>query len=253
MASKIRDINVSIILPALIVVAWFYATTVNNISGAILPEISDVFAAFTNLVQKGELQKDVIASLIRVIQGYAIASLLGILLGALTGMIPFLRKLIVPVATAIRQVPIIAWIPLIILWCGIGELSKIVVIVVAATFPIMINTLSGVYSTSESLLEVANLYKLSKWETFVKVYLPNALPQILVGLKLGMGASWMAVVAAEMLGASSGIGYRLNDARSMLKSDQVILCIILIGIIGIGSDWILSNIFKKLTPWENNK
>ena len=253
MNNRVKDFNISVIIPIFIVVAWFYATTINNISGAILPRISDVFVAFRNLAQKGDLQKDVLASLIRVFQGYAISAFLGIALGALAGMIPFVKKLIVPVATAIRQVPIIAWIPLIILWCGIGELSKVVVIITAATFPIMVNTMSGVSSTSDLLLEVANLYKLSKWETFVKVYLPNALPHILVGLKLGMGAAWMAVVAAEMLGASSGIGYRLNDARSMLKSDQVILCILLIGAIGIGSDWILSKIFKKLTPWENNK
>ena len=253
MSNKVKDTNVSFIIPLFIVVAWFYATTINNISSAILPEISDVFEAFRNLTQKGQLQQDLIASLVRVIEGYVVASLLGISLGALAGMIPFVRNLILPVATAIRQVPIIAWIPLIILWCGIGELSKVVVIVIAATFPIMINTMSGVSSTSDLLLEVASLYKLGKWETFVKVYLPNALPSILVGLKLGMGASWMAVVAAEMLGASSGIGYRLNDARSMLKSDQVILCIILIGFIGIGTDWLLSKFFKKITPWENNK
>jgi len=253
MSNKVKDANVSFIIPLFIVVAWFYATTINNISSAILPEISDVFEAFRNLTQKGQLQQDLIASLVRVIEGYVVASLLGISLGALAGMIPFVRNLILPVATAIRQVPIIAWIPLIILWCGIGELSKVVVIVIAATFPIMINTMSGVSSTSDLLLEVASLYKLGKWETFVKVYLPNALPSILVGLKLGMGASWMAVVAAEMLGASSGIGYRLNDARSMLKSDQVILCIILIGFIGIGTDWLLSNFFKKITPWEKNK
>ena len=253
MSNKLKDANVSFIIPLLIVLAWFYATTINNMSGAILPKISDVFTAFSKLTQKGQLQQDIIASLLRVIQGYVIASLLGISFGALAGMIPFVRKLILPVATAIRQVPIIAWIPLIILWCGIGELSKVVVIVIAATFPVMINTMSGVSSTSDLLLEVASLYKLGKWETFVKVYLPNALPSILVGLKLGMGASWMAVVAAEMLGASSGIGYRLNDARSMLKSDQVILCIFLIGFIGIGTDWLLSKFFKKITPWESNK
>lgn len=253
MSNKVKDANVSFLIPLFIVVAWFYATTINNISSAILPEISDVFEAFRNLTQKGQLQQDLIASLVRVIEGYVVASLLGISLGALAGMIPFVRNLILPVATAIRQVPIIAWIPLIILWCGIGELSKVVVIVIAATFPIMINTMSGVSSTSDLLLEVASLYKLGKWETFVKVYLPNALPSILVGLKLGMGASWMAVVAAEMLGASSGIGYRLNDARSMLKSDQVILCIILIGFIGIGTDWLLSKFFKKITPWEKNR
>ncbi|SDI14269.1 sulfonate transport system permease protein [Pseudobutyrivibrio sp. 49] len=250
---RTKDFLVSIIFPLTIVVAWFYATTVKGISGAILPEISEVIATFKSLAEKGSIQQDVIASLIRVLKGYFLAVSIGVIVGALSGMNKFVKTLIIPVATAIRQVPIIAWIPLIILWCGIGEESKVVVIVVAATFPIMVNTMSGVASTPDSFLEVAHLYKLSKWEAFLKVYMPNALPNILVGLKLGMGASWMAVVAAEMLGATSGIGYRLNDARSMLKSDQVILCIIIIGAIGILSDLILSYIFKKITPWENKR
>ena len=102
----------------------------------------------------------------------------------------------------------------IILWAGIGETSKVIVIVIAAVFPIMVNTLSGIASTPGSYVEVAKLYKLSKWKTFVKLYLPHALPQILVGLKLGLGVSWMAVVASELIAAASGIGYRMNEARS---------------------------------------
>ena len=251
--NKIKDFTSGLIIPFFIVVAWYYATTVNGLSKAILPQLSDVFTTGINLSLKGELQEDIIASLIRVLKGYGLASIIGIIFGALSGMIQPVRRVLLPVSTAIRQVPIIAWIPLIILWCGIGELSKIVVIIVASTFPIMINTMSGVASTPDSLIEVANLYKLSKWDTFIKVYMPNALPQILVGLKLGIGAAWMAVVAAEMLGASSGIGYRLNDARSMLKSDQVILCIIIIGVIGIITDNILSVVFKKITPWQQNR
>ncbi len=246
-----KEFLLSIILPIIIVVAWYYATTIKGISGAILPQIKDVGVTFKKLTSQGSIQQDVVASLIRVLKGYALAVVLGVIVGALSGMSNTVKTIFIPVATAIRQVPIIAWIPLIILWCGIGEVSKVVVIVVAATFPIMVNTMSGVASTPDSLLEVAALYKLSKWETFLKVYMPSALPQVLVGLKLGMGAAWMAVVAAEMLGASSGIGYRLNDARSMLRSDQVILCIIIIGGIGILSDFILSYVFKKITPWEN--
>ena len=102
----------------------------------------------------------------------------------------------------------------IILWAGIGETSKVIVIVIAAVFPIMVNTLSGIASTPGSYVEVAKLYKLSNWKTFVKLYLPHALPQILVGLKLGLGVSWMAVVASELIAAASGIGYRMNEARS---------------------------------------
>lgn len=106
-------------------------------------------------------------------------------------------------------------------------------------------------------MEVAKLYKLSKWETFVKVYLPHALPQILVGLKLGLGVSWMAVVASELIAASTGIGYRMNEARSLMKSDKVIVCMIVIGLIGIIMDKLISLLFDRFTPWvhlqENRK
>ena len=151
--------------------------------------------------------------------------------------------------TVIRQIPIIAWIPLIILWCGIGELSKIVVIVLAAFFPIMMNTMSGISSTPAGYIEVAQLYKLSFFKTFRKVYLP----QILVGLKLGLGISWMAVVAAELIASLSGIGYRMSNARSLMQSDVVIVCMILIGLIGILMDKILGVIFTAITPWNKKQ
>jgi sulfonate transport system permease protein len=145
----------------------------------------------------------------------------------------------------------IAWIPLIILWCGIGEKSKVVIIVIAAFFPIMINTLNGVESTPSGYIEVARLYKLSNWQTFLKVYLPHALPSIFVGLKLSLGVSWMAVVASELIAATSGIGYRMSDARSLMRSDIVIVCMLIIGLVGIVMDKCLTFLFRVLTPWVN--
>jgi ABC transporter, permease protein len=146
----------------------------------------------------------------------------------------------------------IAWIPLIILWAGIGEVSKIVVILFAATFPIVVNTMGGVDSTSETYLEVAKMYGLSKKDTFFKVYLPSALPNIFTGLRLGLGASWMAVVASELIASSSGIGYRLNDARSLMRSDVVIVCMIIIGLVGLLMDKLIVLISHELTPWKKN-
>jgi sulfonate transport system permease protein len=143
----------------------------------------------------------------------------------------------------------IAWFPLIILWCGIGETSKVVVIVIAAFFQVLVNTLSGIQSTPEGYVEVAKLYRLNKFQSFLKLYLPHALPQILVGLKLGLSVSWMAVVAAELVSASSGIGYRMNDARSMMRSDRVIVCMIVIGLVGILMDKIITELFGLATPW----
>ena len=125
-----------------------------------------------------------------------------------------------------------------------------VVIAIAAFFPITLNTLGGFQSLPSGYLEVARLYRLGVSETFRKVYLPNALPQILVGLKLGLGSSWMAVVAAELIAANSGIGYRLSYSRGLLRSDAVILCMLVIGLVGILMDKLLTALFRRLLPWQ---
>ena len=250
---KTKEILLSIVIPFIVLILWFYATLFTEVSPSILPRISKVGSAFKELWQKGTLQKDLSISLIRVLRGYGASILIGIILGTLMGMSKTVWSLFHLTTTAIRQIPNIAWIPLIILWCGIKEFSKTVIIVIAAFFPIMTNTLSGISSTPQGYIELAQLYKLSRWKTFTKVYLPHALPNILVGLKLGLGSSWMAVVAAELIASSSGIGYRLSDARSLMRSDIVIVCMLIIGVIGVLMDKLLSVIFNSITPWQKKK
>ena len=245
-----RKIGLGLILPALVVLLWIRAVHSGNISSGVLPRIGKVGETFLSLVQQGQLQDDLLISLERVVKGYLLSALLGIVLGSVVGMFRTAREMILPVVTVIRQIPIIAWVPLIILWFGIGEESKVVIIVLAAFFPILVNTESGIEETPEGFLEVARLYELNPWETFTKVYLPHALPQMLVGLKLGLGVSWMAVVAAELIAATSGIGYRMADARSLMRADVVIVCMIVIGIVGVLMDKLLGLLFQKLTPWQ---
>lgn len=252
-AQSVKQILLGLIVPVLILAAWICATHFRSIPTSILPKISMVWQAFLEMLQSGQLWKDLSVTLSRVVKGYLLSALLGMILGSLMGMSKTVAYLLQPTVTVIRQIPIIAWIPLIILWCGIGELSKIVVIVLAAFFPIMMNTMSGISSTPAGYIEVAQLYKLSFFKTFRKVYLPHALPQILVGLKLGLGISWMAVVAAELIASLSGIGYRMSNARSLMQSDVVIVCMILIGLIGILMDKILGVIFTVITPWNKKQ
>lgn len=252
-AQSVKQILLGLIVPVLILAAWICATHFRSIPTSILPKISMVWQAFLEMLQSGQLWKDLSVTLSRVVKGYLLSALLGMILGSLMGMSKTVAYLLQPTVTIIRQIPIIAWIPLIILWCGIGELSKIVVIVMAAFFPIMMNTMSGISSTPAGYIEVAQLYKLSFFKTFRKVYLPHALPQILVGLKLGLGISWMAVVAAELIASLSGIGYRMSNAQSLMQSDVVIVCMILIGLIGILMDKILGVIFTVITPWNKKQ
>lgn len=250
MNEKINKVVIGFIAPVIIVFAWWYATTFGDIPVGILPDIPRVWDTTKEMISTGQLQEDLVVSFSRVVKGYIIAAILGVGLGALIGMSKKVRWLLLPMLTVIRQIPIIAWIPLIILWAGIGEESKVVIIVLAAFFPILVNTVSGIVGTPQGLIEVARLYRLGRIKTFKDVYLPHALPHILVGLKLGLGVSWMAVVAAELIAATSGVGYRMSNARSMMRSDQVIICMITIGVIGILMDKLIGTLFSLITPWE---
>ena len=249
-SETIRKTALALVLPVLVIVSWHWVTTSGSVPAGILPGLKRVGTALQGMIHSGQLQQDLLISLSRVVKGYGLAAVIGVVLGSLMGMFRPVRELLLPFLTIIRQIPIIAWIPLLILWCGIGEMSKIAVILIAAVFPIMVNTESGMQSLSKGYLEVAHLYKLSPWKTFIKVYLPHALPQILVGLKLGLGVSWMAVVASEMIAATAGIGYRMSNARSMMQADVVIVCMIVVGIVGVLMDRMIGKLFGRLTPWE---
>lgn len=249
---RITKILLALIPPAVVVTLWIYATESGNVPQAILPRISSVGQAFITTLSNGQLLNDLKESLESVLKGYLTSALIGITLGSLMGMFGTVRNIFQPTITCIRSIPMIAWMPMIILWCGIGQLSKVVLIAVAATFPILVNTQSGIESTPNGLVEVADLYKLNSFEKFIRVYLPHALPQMLVGLKLGLSISWMAVVGAELIASTAGIGYRLSNARSMMQSSVLILCMIVVGLIGILMDKILGAIFASLTPWEKD-
>lgn len=249
--SRKKKAGLGLIVPVAIIFLWWLVTSQENVASSILPSLSMVGDAFEEMLQSGQLADDLFISISRVIKGFLTASILGIFFGTLMGMSKTICAMLQPLITTVRQIPMIAWFPLIILWCGIGELSKVVIIVLAAFFPVLVNTLKGIESTPTGLVEVADMYRLSTWKKFRKLYMPHALPDILVGLRLALGVSWMAVVASELVAATSGIGYRMNDARSMMRSDKVIVCMIVIGIIGVVMDKALSLLFTKLTPWEN--
>ena len=247
----IRKTILALVIPVIIIMIWFYTTTYMVIPKGILPTIPDVGQTFLEMLKSRQLENDIAVSISRVLKGYCISVVLGVTLGSLIGMYRSIKELFVPVITVIRQIPMIAWIPLIILWCGIGETSKVVIIVLVAFFQI-------IESTPKGYIEVARLYKLGRWKTFIKVYLPHAIPQILVGLRLGLGGSWMAVVAAELIAATSGIGYRMSSARSNMQSNVVIVCMIVVGLVGVLMDRGIGVLFTALTPWirienENRK
>lgn len=242
-----------IILPIIVFSVWYYVTEKEITSTLLLPTIKSVIISFQEQVKSGRLFGDMATSLSRILKGYSLAAIIGISLGVAMGMSETANRFFTITFTSIRQVPMMAWIPLLVMWFGIGEESKVAVIFLASYFPIMINTISGIKRTDAKLIEVGKMYRLSNWKLFSKIYLPSALPSIFVGLKLGIGISWMAVVGAEMIAASSGIGFRINDARSLMQSQVVFSGMISIAIVGVIMDIILTFISKISTPWENRK
>lgn len=250
---KYKKLGLSLILPAIIIFVWFFSTTYEGVPDAILPTIQSVGKAFKTTIASGQLQEDLKVSFIRVIKGYLCAVSLGIIAGVLTGMNEYIKVFLNLTLTTIRQIPMVAWVPLIILWFGIDDMSKVVTIVLAAFFPVMINVSNGIATTPKAYLELARIYKMSPWKTFIRVYLPNALPSVFVGLRLALGSSWMAVVAAEILGATSGMGYRLSFSRTLMQPDIMFTCMIVIGIVGIIMDKLLLYLFQILTPWSDEK
>jgi len=242
-----------LILPAIIAAVWFYTTEKEIFSAAILPSIQTVTKSFMSQMKSGQLIEDVAVSLSRVIKGFALASILGIIFGICMGISDKFNRFFTLTFTGIRQIPMLAWMPLIILWFGIGEASKIVIIVIGAFFPVLVNTMSGIREIPKSFLEVGRIFQLSRWDTLRKIYLPAAIPSIFIGLRLAIGFAWMIVVAAELISASSGVGYRINDARSLMQPEVVIVGIFVIGFIGILMDQVLTRIAKLSTPWTNSR
>ncbi|GHU50552.1 ABC transporter permease [Clostridia bacterium] len=240
-------------LPILVILVWYIATANGWVSMLILPNIKSVWGAFITLLNNGQLAGDLKASLSRVGKGYAIAVVFGISLGSLMGAFTRVNKFFILTLNFIRQIPILAWMPLIIIWFGIEETSKVVVVTMGTFFPILLNTISGIHSISPNYVEVGRMLKLNPMQMFLKVYIPQALPSIFVGLRLSMGIAWMVVVAAELIAAKSGLGFRINDARTMMQSDIVIVGMFVIGIVGITLDRIIGAIGRLITPWMNRR
>jgi len=253
MKNKISAFALGLILPVLVILAWIFVTETGRVHTLILPKLTVVIREIGYQLTKGTLRKDITISLTRILKGYLLAAAVGGTLGVIMGMSRRAEKLLSLTFTSIRQIPMMAWVPLLVIWFGIGEESKVAVIFLAAYFPILMNTMNGIRRTDPRLLEVGRMYKLSKWDMFRKIYLPSALPSVFVGLKLALGISWMAVVGAEMIAASSGIGFRINDARSLLQFPVVFCGMVAIAVIGVLMDKVITIISKAAAPWENLK
>lgn len=192
----------------------------------------------------------VMSSLSRVVVGFIAAAVLGIATGLTMGWNKKARAIINPIFTALRPIPPIAWIPLVILWFGIGEISKYILIFIGAYFIIVLNTVAGVSMVEPMYINVGSLYKANTWQMLRHVVFPAATPAIVAGLKIALSTSWMVVVAAEMIASKNGLGFLITRGSESLDVALVMVAMILIGIVGAVMSAIFTWLERRICTWN---
>jgi len=240
------------LVPAVLLALWEIGAASGAISPQILPGPGDVISGFWSVSQTGELWNDLGISTARALGGLAIGGSIGFALGILNGMSPLSAKLLDTTLQMIRNVPILALIPLAILWFGIGESAKLFLIALGVFFPVYFNTYHGIRHVDAGLVEMARAYRLSGAELFRRVIFPGALPSILVGLRYALGIMWLVLIVAEMVSASSGIGYMTMNARDDMQTNIVVLGILIYALLGKLADLIAYAIEKRALRWHPN-
>lgn len=239
-----------LILPTVIFILWFLTSKAGILNTYIIPPPGEILQTAIDLIKKGTLLRHIMASLYRVFAGFLSAFILAFPVAVLIGIVRPLEDYLTLTLEFIRHIPPIACIPMLILWLGIGEASKIAVIILAAFFPIFLNTLDGVINCDKKLLEVGDIFGFSEKDKFFKIILPSAMPSVIVGMKLGLGYSWRALIGAELIAASSGIGYMIMDAEQLSRPDIIIVGIITIGLLGYIIDLLFFSLTTRLPNWN---
>ncbi len=243
--TSIKNGTLRIILPILILIIWQVVCDRGLVSPASMASPVKIVQTVIEQLAAGTFWNNIVVSFVRVLTGFLIAMAVALILGVAIGLsntVDLLTRFLIQV---LKPIPPIAWIPLAILWFGIGESSKTYIIFYGAFFPILINTVDGIRNIDKRYLELGEVYEVDRSRLIRKVILPGALPQILTGIRVGLGNAWVSVVAAEMIAATKGIGYMLSNGRSLSRPDWVILAMLLIGIVGKLMDDFLSIIFKR--------
>lgn len=238
-----------LLLPLVVAVLWGCAAHFQAASSYLLPAPSRVAAAAMALLHSGLLAKHIFTSLWRVAAGFCLACAGAIPLAVLLGLNQRLEPYLNPLLHFLRHIPPIACIPLLILWFGIGETSKLAVIVLAAFFPIFLNALAGIIHCDAKLQEVGFVFGLTGREIFQHIILPAALPSIILGLRLGLGYSWRALIGAELIAAAAGLGYMIIEAEQLSRPDIILVGILVIGTLGYALDTVFVWLSNHLLPW----
>lgn len=241
---------VSIVSICCLLLLWELVCRAGLVSPLFLPAPTQILAALFTMVANGEVGLSLVASLYRILLGFACGSLLGLAVGLVTGTSALADKIGNPIVNALYPIPKIALLPLFILWLGIGELSKVTIIAMGVFFPVAMNTYSGVKNVDDLLIRVAVSFNATWWKIMKSVVLPHALPMIFAGLRLAAGTSLLLLVAAEMIAAQVGIGALILHYGDLMITDRLMAGVIVLSLLGLLSNLLLQYLEKKAVPWK---
>jgi sulfonate transport system permease protein len=239
-----------VLLPLLILAAWELASHLGWVSAVFLPTPERTVASFFDLLVNDRFQDDIATSLSVVGQAFIYGSTLALAFGIAAGLSRTVDAILGPTLDGIRHIPPIAWLPLIVLWAGIGPLGKIIFISKVVFFPVFLNTLQGIRGAQKEHIELARVLTLTQRQLLRYVILPGALPSILVGLRYGASLAWALVVVAEGLGGMAGLGFLIFRAQALLMTDQLLVCMVVIGMIGFLIDVGMRQLERRLLRWK---
>jgi sulfonate transport system permease protein len=250
-APRVPGWLIGLILPVGLALLYELAVRFGLVQGRLLPPPSRLIATLHALAVGGELWTHVSTTLARVAAGFAFGSIAGILLGALSGVSLLSRQLLDPTLQALRAIPSIAWVPLFILWFGIFETSKVVLIAVGVFFPVYLGVTSAILSVDRKIIEVGRVFRLTQLQQIRRILLPAVLPSTVTALRSGLGLGWMFVVAAEIMGASEGLGYLLIDGQQLGRPDQIMATLVIFASLGKLTDALLVAIARPFLSWQD--
>ncbi|PLT27637.1 aliphatic sulfonate ABC transporter permease SsuC [Peribacillus deserti] len=245
------DLLIPWAIPFLLLICWQLFASLGAIPERILPAPLDVFQAAIELSKTGELKDHISISLGRAVIGFLIGGSIGFVLGLFNGVSKISELLFDTSIQMLRTIPHLALIPLVILWFGIDETSKIFIVALGVLFPVYFNTYHGIKSVDKGLIEMGKAYGLKGFSLFWTIIFPGALSSILVGFRFSLGVMWMTLIVAETISAHSGIGYMAMNAREFMQMDVIVLAIVLYALFGKLSDIIARLIEGKWLQWNS--
>jgi sulfonate transport system permease protein len=248
---RVPDWLIGLILPIGLGVVWEIVVSTGLTPGRLMPPPTRLVHTFLALARSGELQTHIAATMTRVVLGFGIGAVAGTVLGLLNGGSRWARLLLDPSIQGVRAIPSLAWVPLFVLWLGIFETSKVALIALGVFFPVYLGMLTAIQTVDRKLIEVGRVFGLSPLGIALRITWPAVMPIWIASLRSGLGLGFMFLVAAELMGASEGLGYLLVDGQQMGQADIIVVAMIIFAVLGKACDTILVLVSRPILRWQD--